>query len=46
MKRTLLVLAFAGCLAALAARPAQAEIPDQAYISGVAGRAQIYSLSC
>lgn len=46
MKRNLLVLAFAVCLAALAARPAQAEIPDQAYISGVPGHAQIYSLSC
>ncbi len=46
MKRTLLILASAVCLAALAAGPAQAEIPNQAYISGVAGKAQLYSLSC
>ena len=46
MKRTLLILTSAVCLAALAAGPAQAEIPNQAYISGVAGHAQRYSLSC
>ena len=46
MPKTLLILAATVYLVALAAGPAQAEIPDQAYISGVAGRAQLYSLSC
>ena len=46
MKRTLTILAIGLCLSAFSASQAQAEIPDQAYISGVNGHAQIYSLSC
>src|SRR3989304_10144878 len=46
MKRTLTILAIGLCLSAFSAGQAQAEIPDQAYIAGVNGHAQIYSLSC
>jgi uncharacterized protein YvpB/LysM repeat protein len=46
-QRTLLFcLVFALCLGLAPLQAARAEAPDQAYISGLVGHAQIYSLSC
>ncbi|MEX2142964.1 MAG: LysM peptidoglycan-binding domain-containing protein [Anaerolineales bacterium] len=46
MKRILTILAIGLSFSAFSAVRAQAEIPNQAYISGVNGHAQTFSLSC
>lgn len=47
VKTKVLIVLFLAVVAALAPNAARAKaIPDQAYISGIVGRAQQYSLSC